>query len=352
LLKCDASGQFEVHVSTAVCGLIYTISGHALMVDLNARYRLLKRFINDRSGNFAIMTALLAVPLTISAGVAVDFSSAYVQRTNLQQIADGAALAGGKIFDGTNLAAAQVEAAKFITSYANTTPANITYTMTGTADRVFQVSLNGAVPTSLLKIGNVNSVNIGVTSQATAPAKPTIVTLTPTKAQGWYFKVVTVRVVRPGATAETVLGTITYQPTTHNNSGQGTMTVSPTGSITLGDYTKLVLQMDIKNDGCPLKYVATIGGDSSVSCSRTNATASKTYDLTLRTDDPTTSNYLFVNGVELPKGVIIPIENYFGCQAPQNHAWEDGGGFATQDIFYTISSTCLSADGDAVRLTQ
>lgn len=322
------------------------------MVDLNACSRLLQRLVNDRSGNFAIMTALLAVPLTISAGVAVDFSSAYMQRTNLQEIADGAALAGGKVFDGTNLAAAQAEAVKFITAYANTTPANLTYTLTGTTDRVFKVTLNGAVPTSLLKIGNVNSVNVGVASQATAPAKPTIVTLTPTQAQGWYYKIVTVRVVRPGATAETILGTVTYQPTTHNNSGQGTMTVTPSGSITLGDYTKLVLQMDIKNDGCPLKMVASVSNNNAVSCSSTSQSSSTKFDLTLRTDDPTTSNYLFVNGQQLPKGVIIPIENYFGCQAPQKHAWEDGGGWATQDIFYTISSTCLSADGDAVRLTQ
>jgi Flp pilus assembly protein TadG len=309
------------------------------------------------------MTALLAVPLTISAGIAVDFSSAYLQRTNLQEIADGAALAGGKIYDGTNLAAAQAEATKFITSYASTTPANLSYTMTGTADRVFQVSLNGAVPTSLLKIGNVNSVNVAVTSQATAPAKPTIVTLTPTQAQGFWYKVVTVRVVRPGATAETVLGTVTYQPTTQNDSGQGTMTVTPSGSITLGNYTKLVLQMDIKSDGCPLGSTASVNSNKDVSCAviqrtygkndnKAAYTAAQSYSMTLRTDDPSTSNYLYVNGSQLPKGVIIPIENYFGCQAPQKHAWEDGGGWDRQDLFYTISSTCLSADGDAVRLTQ
>lgn len=319
---------------------------------LRAADRLFRRFISDRSGNFALMTALLAVPMTLTAGVAVDYSTAYLQKDNLQQIADGAALAGGKIFDGTNLAAAQAEATKFITAYASTTPANLTYTMTGTTDRVFQVTLNGAVPTTLMRIGNVNSVNVAVTSQATAPAKPTLVTLTPTQAQGWYYKVVTVRVVRPNTTNEVVLGTVTYQPTSHNGVGTGTMTVSPTGTIALGDYSKLVLQMDIKDDGCPLKYVATITSKNGVTCSSTSKSSSAKYDLTLRTDDPTTSNYLFVNGVELPQGVIMPIENYFGCQAPQNHAWEDGGGWATQDIFYTISSTCLSADGDAVRLTQ
>jgi Flp pilus assembly protein TadG len=312
--------------------------------------RHMSRLAKDRSGNFATLTALIAVPLVAGAGMAVDYGSAIYQRTNLQEIADGAALAGGKIFDGTNLAAAQAEATRFITAYADTTPANLSYTITANG-RILSVNLIGAVPTNLMRIAAINSVNIGVNSQATAPAKPDIVTLTPTQAQGWYYKVITIRVVRPNSTAETVVGTVTYQPTTHNNDGQGTMTASPSGPITLGQYTKLVLQMDVKDDGCPLGKSPATTYDNSVKCNSSGSSSTK-YDLTLRTDDPNTSNYLFVDGSELPKGVTLPIENYFGCQAAQHHAWEDGGGWDRQDFFYTISSQCSSADGDAVRLTN
>lgn len=312
--------------------------------------RHMRRLAGDRGGNFATMTALIAVPLVAVAGMAVDYSSATHQRANLQEIADGAALAGGKVFDGTNLATAQAEATRFITAYADTTPANLSYTITASG-RVLSVNLTGAVPTSLMRIANINSINIGVNSQATAPAKPDVVTLTPTQAQGWYYKVITIRVVRPNATTETDVGTVTYQPTTHNNDGQGTMTAVPTGPITLGQYTKLVLQMDVKDDGCPLGKAASVSSNNTVTCSSKNSASTK-YDLTLRTDDPNTSNYLFVDGSELPKGVTLPIENYFGCQAAQKHAWEDGGGWDRQDFFYTISSQCSSSDGDAVRLTN
>jgi hypothetical protein len=74
--------------------------------------------------------------------------------------------------------------------------------------------------------------------------------------------------------------------------------------------------------------------------------------LTLRTDNPATSNYLFVDGQRLPLNTTMPIQNYFGCQKTQSHAWEDGGGWDRQDFFYTITSECTSADGDFVRLTQ
>ncbi len=62
--------------------------------------------------------------------------------------------------------------------------------------------MTGAVPTNLMRIVDINGFDIGVNSQATAPAKPDIVTITPTQVQGWYYKVITIRVVRPNATAE------------------------------------------------------------------------------------------------------------------------------------------------------
>lgn len=47
----------------------------------------------DRNGNFAIMTALLAVPLFGAAGVALDISQALVVKEDLQKAADATALA-------------------------------------------------------------------------------------------------------------------------------------------------------------------------------------------------------------------------------------------------------------------
>lgn len=330
-----------------------------MMRTLHSLKTSLSRFFDDRGGNFAIMTALLAAPLLIVAGVAVDYSYASTQKTNLQQIADAAALEGGKIFDGTNLAAATSAAQTFLKGYSTQMPSNITSTMSANG-RVFSVSLSGSVSTSIMKVANVNSFPIGASASAIAPLKPQKVTLTPTNAQGYWYKVVSIIVVRPGTTDEVVLGTYTYQPTTQNDSGQGTKVMSPSGAIDLGKYTKLVLKMDIKTDGCPLGAYATVNSKKDVTC---NVIATKdknksqyigyfSYNNTLRTDNPSTSNYLFVDGKQMPQGINFPLESYFGCAKPQNHAWEDGGGWDRQDIFYTISSDCSGADSNFVRLTQ
>jgi Flp pilus assembly protein TadG len=56
-------------------------------------FRRLTGFAFDRGGNFAIISALLALPLVLSVGVAVDFSSISSRKSGLQQAIDSAVLA-------------------------------------------------------------------------------------------------------------------------------------------------------------------------------------------------------------------------------------------------------------------
>lgn len=321
------------------------------------RNSLLRRFIGDRGGNFGIMTAIIAIPLMLGAGLAVDFSVARVEKTNLQQIADGAALAGAKIFDGTNLADAKTAAQDYVKAYGSA------IAFDATADgRTLKVTLNDQVDTAFMKIANINTVDVGVASAAISPEKPTKVLFKPTKAQGYWYKKISIMVVRPGSTAEQVLGTIIYQPTTLNDSGQGTMTVDPSsGEIDLGKYTKLILKMEIKDDYCGTGYSGSVSNNSKkkVTCTAVDEKTNKTlwqqksvYTSTLRTDNPDQINYLFVDGTQLKKGATYPLESYFGCGKTQSHAWEDGGGWERQDFFYTVSAVCGGAEGDFVRLTQ
>lgn len=54
---------------------------------------MIRKFLSDRSGNFAIMSALLALPLVLGAGVAVDYARYSASHRHLQELADAAALA-------------------------------------------------------------------------------------------------------------------------------------------------------------------------------------------------------------------------------------------------------------------
>ena len=55
----------------------------------------LAAFRADTGGNFAIIMAVCAIPLLLSAGIALDYSSAYMFRERLQDAVDAATLAAG-----------------------------------------------------------------------------------------------------------------------------------------------------------------------------------------------------------------------------------------------------------------
>ena len=60
------------------------------------KFKLVNRFFSDCRGNFAVMGALLLPALVLGAAVAVDYSSIYSAKSDLQQIADSAALAAAR----------------------------------------------------------------------------------------------------------------------------------------------------------------------------------------------------------------------------------------------------------------
>jgi hypothetical protein len=267
----------------------------------------------------------------------------------MQQIADSASLAGGQVYDGTNSAAAITAANDFLKGYNSKLPPGTSFNVTFSGQTV-KVDLSGTSNPAFMKIAGINQVPLQVTASALAPLKPKTVIFKPTKSQGWYYKKVSIMVVRPKSTAEEVVGTVTYQPTTHEDGGQGGTTVSPSDTMELGKYSALILKMEIKEDGCPLKKAVKMKGQS-VTCEDSSTLANSKYNLTLRTDNPDQSYYLFVDGKQLPKGVTTPLDGILVCDKTSNHAWEDGGGFERQDFFYTAKTTC-APDGQFVRLTQ
>jgi hypothetical protein len=277
------------------------------------------------------------------------------EQVNMQGVADSAALAGARVYNGTNAAAAKAAAKGFLDGYAKSLPAGMTYNVSMTGQTV-QVTVNGSSANSFMGMVGMKTIPIAVAASAIAPLKPKSVTFTPTQAQGYWYKKVSIIVTRPGSTAEQVIGTVIYQPETQNDSGQGEMTISPDKEFDLGKYSKLVLQMEVKKDGCPLEYSAKVHPNKDVFCQKmgkgqSGYAASTKYDSVLRTDDPKTSHYLFVDKVQMPKNAPSPLDRLLECDQKVNHAWEDGGGFERQDFFYTAESEC-APDGEFVRLTK
>lgn len=76
----------------------------------DATHRLLRKLLAERSGNFGMTTALVAVPLIAAGGLALDVTNAMLVRTELQNAADAAAV--GAIADSSPAVAAAMAMTK------------------------------------------------------------------------------------------------------------------------------------------------------------------------------------------------------------------------------------------------
>jgi len=127
----------------------------------------LRRFARNKAGNVAILFGLAIVPIILAVGVAVDYGRALSVRSRMADAADAAALAIGS---WTNLSEAQLAAKA--QQYFN---ANYPASSLGTAGSLkvsvvgddITVKVTGTVPTTFMRLANINSVNVGASSTVT-----------------------------------------------------------------------------------------------------------------------------------------------------------------------------------------
>ncbi|ATU93014.1 TadE/TadG family type IV pilus assembly protein [Phyllobacterium zundukense] len=311
-------------------------------------------FLKDRSGATALTFALMLVPIMGMTGLAVDYSVATNERATLQDAADAAALAGASVFTGANKQAAEDRARAYLKANLGMAKYGAVTVNFSAANQRITVSLAGQTQTTFMRILNQDTMAVGVNAQALAPLKPSSATIKVDNIYGHWFKRVTVVAVKNGV--ETTVGTVVYQPTDHSfESGRGTGTTVPTKdqmtTITLSDYDSVYLKMQVKEDGCDIGYRNPDASKTIVKCV---VDAKKTsYNRTYTTNNKDTVHYLFVDGKQLPPQSTPPLTDIFSCDGgTHKHAWEDGGGWAKQDVFYTVTSACKSVDGELVRLTH
>lgn len=129
---------------------------------------------SDRSGNFGMVFAILAVPLLVAIGVSFDFVQAYNARRDMQVDLDAAILAAvsdidtlneGKLRERVKLwFAAQSELKK-----PNYVLADASITIDKT-NRTINALASANVPTSLLRVANIPQVDVRVRTSVAAPA--------------------------------------------------------------------------------------------------------------------------------------------------------------------------------------
>jgi hypothetical protein len=125
--------------------------------------KLLRRFCSGTDASIATTFALALIPIMTAVGAAIDYSRANSAKTFLQSALDTALIAGAK--DGTSNWT-QVALNVFQGNLASKNISASAPTFGSEADSTYTGSVTASVPTSVLGVINIHTVNIGANGKA------------------------------------------------------------------------------------------------------------------------------------------------------------------------------------------
>jgi Flp pilus assembly protein TadG len=131
-------------------------------------------FQRDRSGNVAMMWALMGTVLIGLVGLTVDFTRAQAIRNAMQNAADGAALVAERSSNLSMDARTAAARAFFDAEVGDMVGANVTFEVSQLVEGGHRVVARAPMPVSLARIISNNDWTIGVEAEAQANASPPI----------------------------------------------------------------------------------------------------------------------------------------------------------------------------------
>lgn len=126
---------------------------------------LIRSFLGDRRGNFAIIFALTITPIAIAAAASVDISRAYIVETRLKAALDAAALAVGTASGLTNQQVQQIAQAYFDANYPEEILGVPGTVIVSDSQTTVDISVKAQLPTVIMGLVGINSLEVGATSQ-------------------------------------------------------------------------------------------------------------------------------------------------------------------------------------------
>lgn len=122
------------------------------------------RFARNTRGNIALLFALAIIPILLGVGVAIDYGRALLVHERMANAADAAALAIGS-WTGLTDAERKVKAQQFFdANYPSSTLGTVAaLEVTFDGDDI-KVEVSGSVPTTFMRLANIDSVDVGVSA--------------------------------------------------------------------------------------------------------------------------------------------------------------------------------------------
>lgn len=333
----------------------------------------LKGFLKSKDGSFVPALAVAMVPLIAAVGMVTDYSRGVAEKNSMQDALDAASLSIMTMAkDATKDERQKALQSAYVLNGGNGTATLEAFSITADGTSTMSSSATYAMPTDFMSMAGIKTVAIGV--EAAARKNPALIEagFKINKVSGWWDKVMTLYGTKFGETTAKPLMTISYQHLSGGNKGYGTTTVSTPDKN--GIFQVVQKQECVDYTGNKPTYV---DGNKKVKCSFTvgdgtgaNIDVSLMNTLylqmnvpsgnpkILRTNDPSTSDRLYIDGVESAANKTVDIFSAVPCGKTSTQAWEDGGNAVpapvdNADFFYDVTGKCnFSQRPSEVALTR
>ena len=120
----------------------------------------------DERGSVAILFGLMAVPLFLMIGLAIDYTRAVKVRSAMQSVADGATLAGATLPSDATIQERSATAQTYFAANLKSRHLPSVIPQVTADDTSVSLTASGTIPTLVLRIAHVNSFPLKVTSVA------------------------------------------------------------------------------------------------------------------------------------------------------------------------------------------
>ena len=128
--------------------------------------KLVHAFCRSVAGNFAVTLAVICIPLMLGVGLAIDFTNVSSTRSELQHVADGAALALAASREQDKDKLRSMAEAYIAASAPARTVQDLQVARLEASDSEIRLGLTGNVPTEFMKLANFATVDVGVQAVA------------------------------------------------------------------------------------------------------------------------------------------------------------------------------------------
>lgn len=127
---------------------------------------MIKRFWSDRSGNYAILAAVAAVPLLLSVGLATDYSRYVSAQKHLQELADAAALAMAATDETKKRKLRELANDVISSNRSNSRIEKVKIAGLKAKKDWVDLSLEGSIPTTFMSLAKINQLDVRASALA------------------------------------------------------------------------------------------------------------------------------------------------------------------------------------------